>query len=628
MNTRHPRALIASAIIGLVVALAVFWNWRPGADEILERHAEQPIVAHQKPEKPAPPDEDFVGSETCQRCHESIAAEYRGHPMSRSLTSISELVRQEGAFDDALVEPAGPRKYRVRYEAGRLWHHEFLPDSDGGSPVYDQAVEVTHAMGSGTRGRAFLLERNGRLFSSPLNWFAGIGGWDLAPGYSPERHRRFDRESGDGCLFCHVGRVNHPPGRSDVFGDPIFQETSIGCERCHGPGKRHVQFHERRSTPSLTDATTTSEPDPIVNPSKLERAQREDVCNHCHLQGEFAQTRWGRRVFDYRPGMRLEEVQLVFVADERVGDSGLSQAVSQVEQMRSSVCYLRSDGRMGCLTCHAAHSVPEPVKRDEFYRQRCFTCHQSKDCRIAENERRKTQTQDACVACHMPRTEAHSLPHTSQTDHRIVRFPQKMGQSTEKPRVEDYHLFDEAESRLPKWEVQRSHGLMLASMAEKRRLRELSTKAEPLLKSAQQVLGDDPDVDEGLAVCKLLQKQPQAADEILTRSLQKHPQRESLLLRLAYLSHDQGDLKKAAEYFSRLVKVNPSQADFHGRLAHILGRLGRIEQAIEEAERAVELNPTLSQAHAWLAEAYESRGMIERSAIHREKAAKLRQAGF
>ena len=627
MKAWSPGRWIVAAMVVLVVAFSAFWNWRPGSEEGLEHEPDQDLVVHQKPEKPAPPDEDYVGSEACQRCHESVAAEYHGHPMSRSLTSISELVRQEGKIEDALIEPTGPRKYRVRYEDGRLWHHEFLPDGDTGPPVYDQAVEVTHAMGSGTRGRAFLLERNGRLFASSLNWFAGIRGWGLAPGYSPERHRRFDRESGDGCLFCHVGRVNHPQGRDDVFGDPIFLETSIGCERCHGPGKRHVQFQERRSA-QQSDGAAPSEVDPIVNPSKLDAARREDVCNHCHLQGEYALTRYGRRRFDFRPGMRLDEVLLIFVAGDRVGDWGRTQAVSQVEQMRNSECYLRSDGRMGCLTCHSAHSVPKPEQRDEYYRQRCLTCHESKDCQITEPERRKSQAQDSCSACHMPRLGADLLPHTSQTDHRIVRTPQELRPPTEQIRVEDYRLFDGAESRLPKWEVQRSRGLMLASMAEKHRQRNLSTEAEKLLKSAQQVLGDDPDVDEALAVCLLLQKQDQAASELLTQMLSKYPRRESLILRLAYFSHDHGDLKKAAEYFSRLVEVNPSQADFHGRFAHILGRVGRFQQAIEEAERSIELNPTLSQAHAWLAEAYEAQGLTERSAIHREKAAKLMQAGF
>jgi predicted CXXCH cytochrome family protein len=326
--------------------------------------------------------------------------------------------------------------------------------------------------------------------------------------------------------------------------------------------------------------------------------------------------------------MRLDEVLLIFVAGDRIGDEGRTQAVSQVEQMRNSACYLRSDGRMGCLTCHDAHSVPKPEQRDEHYRQRCLTCHETKDCQLTEAERRKTQKQDSCSACHMPRLGAELLPHTSQTDHRIVRFPQELRQPTEQYRVEDYRLFDGAESRLPKWEVQRSRGLMLASMAEKNRLRKLSTEAERLLKPARQILDDDPDVAEALAVCMLLQKQDQAAAELLTQTLSQHPRRESLLLRLAYFSHDHGDLKKAAEYFSRLVEVNPSQADFHGRFAHILGRIGRLEQGIKEAERAVELNPTLSQAHAWLAEAYEAQGMTDRSAIHREKAAKLSQAGF
>jgi tetratricopeptide (TPR) repeat protein len=110
--------------------------------------------------------------------------------------------------------------------------------------------------------------------------------------------------------------------------------------------------------------------------------------------------------------------------------------------------------------------------------------------------------------------------------------------------------------------------------------------------------------------------------------LEKSPERESLLVRLAFLSHDRKDLKAAAEYFDQLFQVNPSHAAFHGRQAHILGQLGNFDRAISEANLAIKLDPTLSQVHEWLSQVHQLRRETEQSQSHQTQAKKLREAGF
>lgn len=572
--------------------------------------------------KPQPVDQDFVGSEVCARCHASVASIYRTHPMSRSLTSVRHLDHSEGQLSDALVEPLGPRKYQSRWDSERLWHHEALATS-AGETVYDQAIEVHFALGSGTRGRAFLSEREGRLFASPLNWYSQAGHWGLAPGYSAEHHKRFERETGDGCLVCHAGRVNSVEDHPNVYASPVFHEMSIGCERCHGPGQRHVDFQTARA--SATQPAETS--DPIVNPAKLDADRREDVCNQCHLQGQMQFLRTGRQTFDFRPGMRLDDVWLIFVAEDRSGAGKQKRAVSQVEQMRSSLCFLRSDGRMGCSSCHDAHSVPTPAEKEDHYRQRCLTCHATQDCQVDESKR--LPSKDSCVSCHMPRLNADDVPHTSQTDHRIVRTPDSTPTDIQSsPEVDQWELFNQAEGRLTEWERHRARGLMLASLAEKTGSKQFATDAEALLVSASRVARDDVEIHEALGVCAFVQGQVQEAQTIWKSALHRAPSRESLLARLAFMSHNNGDLSGAAKYFERLLKINPCQSDFHGRYAHVLGSLGQLPQAIQAAERATEINPTLSQAHDWLAKAYRFSGKPEKSTLHQSTATKLRNAGF
>ena len=86
----------------------------------------------------------------------------------------------------------------------------------------------------GTRGYAFLVEREGNLFQSPIAWYSQGRKWDLAPDYRVHNWH-FNRLITPGCLFCHTNRFDQA-GR-----EPVFHGLTIGCERCHGPGELHVR---------------------------------------------------------------------------------------------------------------------------------------------------------------------------------------------------------------------------------------------------------------------------------------------------------------------------------------------------------------------------------------------------
>jgi hypothetical protein len=158
----------------------------------------------------------------------------------------------------------------------------------------------------------------------------------------------------------------------------------------------------------------------IVNPADLEPpALRESVCEQCHLQG-FARTdRPGRTVFDFRPGLALDD--FVTVSYGRGDPAAAMRAVGHVEQMRKSVCYERSSGKLGCISCHDPHRRPAPEERASFYREKCLQCHADKPCATPAVERIKKKGDD-CAACHMPKSQTTvDVAHTSITIHLIER---------------------------------------------------------------------------------------------------------------------------------------------------------------------------------------------------------------
>jgi len=134
---------------------------------------------------------------------------------------------------------------------------------------------MQYATGSGTAGYTYFAEQNGRYYQLPLSWYVQPSTWDFNPGYA-ENNQRFDRVLNNRCAFCH-NSYPEPVAFSQRKYGRVLQP--IGCERCHGPGQRHVE--ERLADPEMAGAIDYS----IVNPAHLPLDRQLDVCQQCHLPG-------------------------------------------------------------------------------------------------------------------------------------------------------------------------------------------------------------------------------------------------------------------------------------------------------------------------------------------------------
>ena len=69
----------------------------------------------------------------------------------------------------------------------------------------------------------------------------------------------------------------------------------ISCERCHGPGRDHVDYHQQHRE--------TDEPKHIANPADLSPERANDLCSQCHS----GINKRLRDPFLFRPGDKLED---------------------------------------------------------------------------------------------------------------------------------------------------------------------------------------------------------------------------------------------------------------------------------------------------------------------------------
>lgn len=553
----------------------------------------------------------YVAEAECDECHAEIAARFRQHPMGRSLATVAAAEPIEDYSPQAHnpFEHSGFR-YAVEQSAGSaVLHREWRLDA-AGQPILEAVEPVHYAVGSGRRGRSYLLDRDGSLWMSPITWYPQKGFWDLSPGYETN-NSHFARPVQTNCLFCHCDQARPIANSLNRYERPIFAHGSIGCQRCHGPGELHVE-HQRGVTDGANPVTAAQSPrtgaadDTIVNSARLSLRLRDAICEQCHLAGEIRVPRRGRGEFDYRPGLPLDETLAVFV---RPHDGGRQRFVGHVEQMRASRCFTASraadrnnpekndrGGALACVSCHDPHSLPAEPDRIAFYNDRCGRCHSSEACTAPGEVRSATIPPDNCIACHMSPTRS-EVRHAATTDHRIPRSP---GRSAEPPAP------SAVPSVLPVVNFHRPR-LDLASDQDRRDLAVailMLTSIEPeLIEPAHvEIAGewlaeavrrhpDDLAALEALGHAHWQQNRSAAAQAAFAEVLRQAPDREFALQSAASLAQSQGREEAAATLLRAAAALNPSHAKYHLDLAAVLGRQRQWAESETAARRALELQP-------------------------------------
>ena len=613
-----PRVIAAVLAVGFLALIGIV-GWK--CLELINGPAEEaskPTTIVGDPhrfELPPARDASYVGSQACRECHEEIYDSYRASPMGQSMAVAADAEQIE-TFTNVHFEPGGGRHYEVNREGDKIFHKQIDIGSDG-EALLTQAEEICYIVGSGQRGRTYLIRQGDRLFQSPIGWYAQEDRWDLSPGYDPQNHAGFERAVGDGCLYCHAGRTNSLADSSERYHQQALLEASIGCERCHGPGEQHVRHQLEESEGE----------DPIVNPANLDAYQRESICYQCHLLGDLVITRKGRGFFDFRPGDRLEDSLVILRKSLGETKAKTLRAVSQVEQMQQSKCFQASEGRFGCTSCHDPHSTAPRDDLDAYYRAKCIKCHQPEHC--PEDLANRNEENDSCIACHMPQSPAGNVPHTSFTNHRVPRHKETQPQAPTLPSANDagdYRLFGQAEQTLNREEIARALGIARTSTATRKRDRHLAAAALEQLEASIPA-GDAPLAERlswvkdthllsKMADCYALMDAYDLEQVCWERVLEVDPNHESALFELARTAEVKADFEAFRHYTGRLFEIDPWSRDVAVMRLKVLQKEGQPAAAIEYAEQVLQRKPKHTVLRQQLRALYQQSGDTESAERH------------
>jgi Tfp pilus assembly protein PilF len=518
----------------------------------------------------------YVDDSACSACHANIVKTYQHVGMSKSFYRP----RESDIIEHFDMLPFRHQKsgdvMELRWRGGRLVFRRWQLDA-AGKPMHLFEQPVDWILGSGNHARIYLYQTpNGELYQLPLAWYSQTKEWGMAPGYDRADHEGVLRRARTECLFCHNAYANLPKNaESGFWRDQTFPAQlpeGVGCQRCHGPGASHV-------AKAWGDAGDAAVRAAIVLPTRLTPALRNDVCYECHLQPSIAFPgirRFGGDINSFRPGEPLPSYILhLDVTDAEMASGDRFEINHHPYRLEQSRCFLKSAGKLSCLTCHDPHQKTADVSPV------CKSCHAAAH-----------RASEKCTTCHMPKRRTQDVVRVVMTDHRIGIYPDLP--SLVSPREEREPVIDEIRitdgARAPAdAEVYRAvAALRVGSTAAARRLEQLL--------AATPSASIEPYIDLGGA--QLRQKRYADAEKTAHLILSRVPDQPIALELVALARGNQGYTDEAIALLRQATKADPDRVESQYNLGVQLAIRGDHKEAVAAFERAIAARPNF--VAAWI----------------------------
>ena len=327
--------------------------------------------------------------------------------MGRSMSEITPALLEKIPASGSIFDPTLNRHFELFTRDGNLYQSEYQTTADG-KDVFRETQKLEWIIGSGANGSGAIVKQGEYLFEAPLSFYAKPHRWALSPGYEYGDYG-FNRPILPACIACHSGQPKLILEGNGRFQEPPFAELAIGCENCHGPGQSHVAAAQMGS--SLGS---------ITNPAKLSPWLADNICMSCHQTGDARVLQTGKTYRDFRPGAELGDTLSIFLVPFGRESAPKDDLLEHYLSMRLSKCYLKSGGRLGCISCHDPHVQPSQQEAPSYFRQKCLACHTEKSCAVPLSLRQHKAPPDDCAGCHMPKRDVTVISHSVLTNHRIV----------------------------------------------------------------------------------------------------------------------------------------------------------------------------------------------------------------
>lgn len=342
----------------------------------------------QPPSKAEPLHENpgFLGASACQDCHEETFASFSktSHHLTSHLATPGSIRGSLENDESKLFTSQQNVSFKMLERDDVAWQRaQFLG--------WEFEVPMHIVTGSSKSAQTFLYWNDDELYQCNVTYLTQTDSWINSPGYH-DGDAAYERPIMARCLECHTTYIDYREPINHFTPSTLI--TGISCERCHGPGRDHVEYH--RANPSVKKSNY------VTVPSDLSREQELDVCSQCHS----SITPLKGRPFEFRPGDDLS--QHYEPATQTSGNS--VHTSNQIDRLARSECFQQTE--MTCVDCHNPHRL----ERGDIamFSQRCISCHEVQVCGMSEELGAAISAN--CIDCHMPIGESDQLRLDTATD--------------------------------------------------------------------------------------------------------------------------------------------------------------------------------------------------------------------
>jgi tetratricopeptide (TPR) repeat protein len=544
------------------------------------------------------PPNEYVNPVLCAQCHEKIAGTFRETGMARSFYGATpENMAEALKSSKVYFHKASQTYFETLERSGKFYQRRWQIGFDGKDANVEEK-QIDYVLGSGNHALTFLhFTARNTLQQLPLGWYAEKGGyWAMNPGYDQLDYQGSTRVIHYECMSCHNAYPQIPASQREAGAEARYSlplPQGIDCQRCHGPGARHIAAAGRAG------ATREEIRIAIVNPARLSPERQMEVCLQCHLETSsrllpHAAARLNRGPFDYIPGQPLDDFRLNF--DRAPGKNEDFEVAHAAYRLRASQCFLKSAGKLACTSCHNPHDIPRGPAAARHYNSVCQTCH-------ASPKAAGHSAQADCVGCHMPKRRTDDAVHIVMTDHKIV--PQKprgdlLAEKAEKHETaaNSYRgavvlYYPEKIEKTPEAEMY----LALAQIKDHSNLQAGLLQLSGLIEEYRPAqAGFYSGLGEGYRAAGALAKAISCFEEAARRA----PASEVVFLQLGSALMDAGEWVKAETALRRARSLRPDDAAGAGLLGWTLWQQDKALEARTLLETAVELDPDMPDARNYL----------------------------
>jgi predicted CXXCH cytochrome family protein len=354
---------LASALLVLTLAVRAH-EYTPQAPQ-----APQAPLAPQAPQAPSGPSApkestDYLGSGACARCHDVEHSQWTNSLHVKMTKPIAQAT-VFGDFREGTKFSDHDRSYAFGTKDGK----PYVSVSFGGR--VPETFSVDYTLGA-KRYQGYLATLpEGRIYVLPVFWHIASKRWvdwkEITP--IPDGAHDIRQIWNQNCFNCHGTNIVQGFDVARKEYKSSWTEMGIGCEACHGPGRRHVELMEAwekdpASKPNYDNSSKNrrlTDTLQILSVKSSEPRRIFDTCAYCHgnKRNLFVGFKGGDNYADYAMPFMVSDPLPEHDLQGEFWPDGRPNRFNRPQALTLSGCF--KAGAITCTNCHVAHG-----SRNEF----------------------------------------------------------------------------------------------------------------------------------------------------------------------------------------------------------------------------------------------------------------------